>query len=210
MGNIANVVAGKPVTAGGGVEFAPLGTALPTDATEALSGFTKGGLISNEGLTEATERSTEKIRAWGGDVVKIVQTEFGATFTWTFIESTKAEVLKQIAGEDNVTITPATSNSGLKIAVVVDSEQLPHAAYVFTVKDGDKRIRICVPDGQITNIGEVTYADDNVIGYPVTLETFKNEELGGYYVKYMDDDTTLDDDSSPEDSSPDGSSPANG
>ena len=181
MASVANVLAGKPVSAGGGVQYADLDTELPTDATSAVTGFTEGGFISEDGLTEATERDTDKVKAWGGDTVKVLQTDYSATFSWTFIESASADVLKAVYGPDNV-----VDDAG-DIAVTAKSDQLPHMAWVFDVKDGDKRIRICVPDGQITETGEVTYSDGEVIGYEVTVESFYNEDLGGYYVKYIGD-----------------------
>ena len=56
--NVANVVAGKPLAAGG-VWIAPLGTALPTDETTALNAaFKSAGYIGEDGLTETIERAT--------------------------------------------------------------------------------------------------------------------------------------------------------
>ena len=185
--NVKNVVAGKPLAAGG-VWRAPVGTALPTDETTALNAaFKSAGYIGEDGLTETQDRSTEKIKAWGGDTVKVVQTEFGLTYQFTFLESASAEVLKAVHGAANVTTTAATSSSGAKHAVKITSEQLPHEVYVFEIKDGDARIRICVPDGQITEVGEVTYSDADVIGYQVTVEAFFDATLGAQAVKYIND-----------------------
>lgn len=185
--NVKNVVAGKPLAAGG-VWRAPIGTALPTDETTTLNAaFKSAGYIGEDGLTETQDRSTEKIKAWGGDTVKVVQTEFGLTYQFTFLESASAEVLKAVHGAANVTTTPATSSSGAKHAVKITSEQLPHEIYVFEIKDGDARIRICVPDGQITEVGEVTYSDADVIGYQVTVEAFYDATLGAQAVKYIND-----------------------
>lgn len=185
--NVKNVVAGKPLAAGG-VWRGPLGTALPTDETTALDGALKAaGYIGEDGLTETQDRSTEKIRAWGGDTVKVVQTEFGLTYQFTFIESVNGDVLKAVYGEANVTTTAATASTGNKHAVKVNSEQLPHETYVFEVKDGDARIRIVVPDGQITEVGDITYADGEVVGYQVTVEAFRDADLDANAVKYIND-----------------------
>lgn len=185
--NVANVVAGKPLAAGG-VWIAPLGTALPTDETTALNAaFKSAGYIGEDGLTETIERSTEKIRAWGGDTVKVVQTEFGVTYQLTFIEAVNGDVLKAVYGTTNVTTTAATALVGAKHAVKITSEQLPHQAFVFEVKDGEARIRIAIPDGQITEVGEITYADGEVVGYQVTVEAFYNATLGAQAVKYIND-----------------------
>lgn len=185
--NVKNVVAGKPLAAGG-VWRAPLGSTLPADELAALdAAFKAAGYIGEDGLTETQDRSTEKIRAWGGDTVKVVQTEFGLTYQFTFIESVKGEVLQAVYGAANVTTTAATVSAGTKHAVKVTSDQLPHECYVFEVKDGDARIRIAIEDGQITEVGDITYADGEVIGYQVTVEAFRGTTTGANAVKYIDD-----------------------
>lgn len=188
MATVANVLAGKPVTAGGGVSYAKPGTTLPTDATESLDeDFVNGGFISDDGLTESTEKSSDKVKAWGGTTVKNLQTDSEASFSFTFIESVNADVLKAIVGEDNVTTDDATAEHGKQITAKYDLEQLPVMIWNFDVKDGPARVRVSVPQGQITEIGDVTYTDDEVIGYEVTVDTLWDDDLGAYFVKYMDD-----------------------
>lgn len=183
----ANVLAGVPL-ATGGISMGPIGTALPTDATTALAaGFVKAGYVGEDGLTESADRSTEKIKAWGGDVVKVVQTDFSTTYTFTFMETLNTDVLKAVYGEDNVTVTAATPTTGTLRTVKVNADVLPHMAFVFEMKDGDARIRIAVPDGQVTEVGEITYNDGAVIAYEVTVEAFRDSTLNANAVKYLDD-----------------------
>jgi hypothetical protein len=185
--NSANVLAGKPL-ATGGVLVAPTGTAAPTDATAALNASFKAlGYVGEDGLTEAAERSTDKIKAWGGDVVKVVQTDYAVTYTFTLIETLNADVLKTVYGADNVTTTAATASTGTLHAVKLNSETLPRQAFVFEVKDGDARIRIYVPQGQITEVGEVTYSDEDLVAYEVTVEAFRDADLDANALKYIDD-----------------------
>lgn len=184
MSNVANVLAGKPL-ATGGVLVAPLGTGLPEDATESLDvAFKALGYVSEEGLTETTERATEKIKAWGGDTVKIVQTDFSVTYSFTLYESLNSDVLKTIYGDDNVT----TTNPGGSTLheVKIHGEPLPAKAFVFEVKDGDARIRIAVPNAQVTELGEITYSDESVVGYPITIEALRDSDLGANAVKFID------------------------
>jgi hypothetical protein len=185
---VSNVVAGKPLTTGG-VLIAPLGTALPTTvATAPAAGFVAAGYIGEDGVTEATDRSTDKIKAWGGDIVKVVQTEFSATYQFTFLESLNSTVLKAVYGDTNVTTTAATASTGTLQAVKINSLILPHKTYLFEVRDGLAKVRIAVPDGQITEVGEVTYSDGEVIGYQVTVEAFQDASGNNAY-KYSDDGT---------------------
>jgi hypothetical protein len=180
----ANVVAGVPL-ATGGVLIGALTAAEPSTAVSALTGFTAAGYIGEDGVTETNERSTDRIRAWGGDTVKVVQTEHNVTYQFTFLETLNAEVLKAVYGEDNVTTTAATVSTGTLHEVQINSSTLPHKSYVFEVKDGDAKIRIYVPDGQITEVGEITYSDSEVIGYQVTVEAFA-DELGNKAYKFLD------------------------
>lgn len=191
MSNTANVLAGKPL-ATGGVLVAPLGTALPSDATTALdAAFKSAGYVGEDGLTEATERSTEKIKAWGGDTVKIVQTDFAVTYTFTFLETLNADVLKTIYGDANVTTTAATPGAGTLHAVKVVGDPLPAKTFVFDMKDGDARIRIVVPNAQVTELGEITYSDESVVGYQVTVEGLRDAGIDANAVKYIDDGKPL-------------------
>lgn len=185
--NSANVLAGKPL-ATGGVLVAPTGTAAPTNVTTALNAAFKAlGYVGEDGLTESAERSTDKVKAWGGDVVKVLQTDYAVTYSFTLIETLNADVLKTVHGEDNVTTTAATVSSGTLHAVKLNSDTLPRQAFVFEVKDGDARIRIYVPQGQVTEVGEVTYNDEGVIAYEVTVEAFRDATLGAQAIKYIDD-----------------------
>lgn len=184
---VANVVAGKPLTTGG-ILIGVLGSTLPTDASTALdAAFKSAGYIGDDGVTENGDRSTDKVKAWGGDTVKVLQTDYSLTYQFTFIETLNSDVLTAVYGADNVTTTPATSSTGTLQAVKASKDQLPHQAFVFEVKDGSARIRIVVPNGQITEVGETTYSDSAVVGYQVTVEAFHDSDLDANAVKYLDD-----------------------
>lgn len=186
MANTAsNVVAGVPL-ATGGVLLGTDAAVAPTDATSPLVGFNAAGYIGEDGVTETNERSTDRVRAWGGSTVKVVQSEHTVTYQFTFLETLNGDVLRAVYGEDNVDTTAATVSSGTLHAVKVNGATLPHMPYDFEVKDGDAKIRIYVPDGQITEVGDITYSDTEVIGYQVTVEAFEDAE-GNKAYKWMDD-----------------------
>lgn len=183
---VQNVVAGKPL-ATGGILSGPIGSPLPTDASTAVDAAIKGvGYVSDDGVSESMNRETDKIKAWGGDVVKIVQSEHSVTYQYTMIESARAEVNREVYGEPNVTATVATTTHGNLLAIKVTAEQLPHRVRVIEIKDGDARVRIVLPDSQITEVGDVTYQDAAIIAYPVTVEAFPDAS-GVKAYKYTDD-----------------------
>lgn len=181
-----NVVAGQPLTTGG-ILLAPKGTVLPTDAAAAPgAAFKSAGYVGDSGVTESGDRGTKKIKAWGGDTVKIIQTDYSLTYKFTFLEALNGEVLKAVHGATNVTTTAATVSTGTLQAIKLNSDVLPHQAFIFEIKDGLARIRICLPDGQITEVGGIKYADDDVVAYDVTVEAFKDSTLGANALKYLD------------------------
>lgn len=184
---VKNVVAGKPA-ATGGVLSGPLGTdPRPTGATAALpAAMVAVGYISDDGLSETNGRDVERIKAWGGDTVKVLQTEHSVTYEYTMIEALSAAVNREVYGEPNVTETPATVSSGTQIVVEVKSDTLPHRTRAFEIRDGDAKVRIWLPDSQIVETGDVSYADGSVIAYPVTVEAFP-DEFGVKAYKFMDD-----------------------
>src|SRR5690606_41219173 len=112
MANDVNkVLAGKPLATGGVLRGDDTAVA-PTDAVTAPTGFNALGYIGEEGLTETTDRSTSKIRAWGGDIVKVVQPEFSVTYSLTFYELLTAEERKAVYGESHAASTAAAPGHG--------------------------------------------------------------------------------------------------
>ena len=110
-------------------------------------------------------RIGEEIKAWGGDVVLLPLTGKTDTFQATFIESLNIDVLKAVYGASNVT---GTLSSGLTIAS--KTEDLAAKSFVFeVVMTGGVAKRIVIPQGKITEIGDITYTDNGAVGYPVTI-----------------------------------------
>ena len=184
---VTNVTAGKPKI-GGAIYRAPLSDSLtlPTDESSSLAAaFACVGYISEDGVTNSNSMDTDNIKAWGGDVVLALQTDKEDTFKFTMIEVLNATVLKAVFGDDNVTVTPAAGTTPAKIAVAVNSKEQPECAWVIDmILRGDKIKRIVIPDSKITEIGDVVYKDDDVVGYEVTLTAMPDED-GNTHYEYM-------------------------
>lgn len=167
MSTQAYVSSGKPKL-GGAIYRAPLGTTLPTDATTALNeAFKCLGYVSEDGLVNTNTASTEQIKAWGGDVVATPQTEKPDTFTATFIEAMNPDVLAAAYGDSNVSGTITTG-----ITVRANSAELDKAAWVVDMILGNNLKRIVIATGQVTEVGDIEYKDDSLIGYPLTISAF--------------------------------------
>ena len=176
MPNVSNVSAGKPKVAGA-VYRAPKGTTLPTDATTALaSAFVDMGYISEDGVVNSNSPSTEKINAWGGQVVLIVSTEKPDTFRLTFLEALNANVLQTVYGAANV-----ASGTGT-IAITANTKDPGEFIYAIDmVLAGGALKRIVIPCGALSELGDIVYKDDEPIGYEVTLDAMPDSSGNNHY-----------------------------
>lgn len=171
------IITGAPVTATGGVLFADRTAAFPTDADEEIDGaWVKGGYIGEDGVTRTTDASDDKIKAWGGDTVKIVRTEHSITYTFQFLESANAEVLKLIHGEDNVSVTAPTSSTRGKVEIKHTAKIPPRKGFVLDMADDEITLREVIKDGQITTSGDAVFVHSDVIRYEVTIEAFPDAD----------------------------------
>ena len=178
--NSKNVTAGKPKV-GGAIFRAPIGTTPPTDATTNLgSSFVCLGYVSEDGLTNDNSPESEQIKAWGGDTVLVVQNSKDDTFGFTLIEALSVEVLKTIYGEANVTGTLDTG-----ITVKANSTDLDEYVWAIdmVLRNGVLK-RIVIPNGKVSEVGTITYADGDAVGYETTLQT-SPDSTGQTHYEYI-------------------------
>lgn len=182
MGSALNVSASKPATSGA-IYRADLSTSLvlPTDATTTVaSDFKSLGYIGEDGVTNNNSATSESVKAWGGETVLTTQTEKNDTFACKLIEALNVEVLKAVYGDDNVTGDLSTG-----ITVKANATEQVTKAWVFdmVLKDGALK-RVVIPNGAISEVGEVVYKDDEVIGYDVTITAFP-DTTGNTHYEYI-------------------------
>ena len=176
--NAENVSVGKPAVAGA-VFNAPAGTALPTSTSAALAAaFNDLGYVSEDGVTNSASLSAEQIKAWGGDIVAVPQTEKGYTVKLKLIEATNVNVLGVFYGSGNVSGTLAGG-----ITVNVNAQEVPETAWVIdTILRGGTAQRLVIPRGKISEMGDVVYKDNEVIGYEVTISCLPDSSGNAQYI----------------------------
>ena len=168
MATASNVSAGKPKI-GGAISVAPTtitSTQMPSDATTTLdAAFSNLGYVSEDGVTNAYSTDTNDIAAWGGDVVLSVRGATSDTWKFTFIEALNLDVLKEVYGASNVT---GTLTSGITVKANNANPVARVWAIDMVLTDGAVK-RIVIPNGTISERGDVVYKDDEPIGYEVTI-----------------------------------------
>ena len=171
---------------GGGLAYAgPTATPAPTNSSGALNaGFAELGVVSDDGLTESPNTSTTEIKSWAGVSVKTLITESAFTFTFTLLQ-TDARSLELYHGGSLV------ANNGVgESKIIVKKTQSNIKSFVFDVLDGSNVVRIYVPTGEVTDVGEIAYKAGEAVAYQLTITAYPNASNEAL-TKFFDQDFTL-------------------
>ncbi len=175
----------------GAIKYAPLGTAIPTLADIKKAGVTINSAfegdeyVSEDGLTLSPSMSTTDVKDWSGATVRKLLESYDGTLHWTMISTNKG-ALSIAFGKDHVTSVTAGTDHGAQTMAALGAYLPEEQAWIFLMKDGDARIVIAVPDGQITAVGDVVFASNSAIGWDVTLSCYPDENGNSIYI--MTDD----------------------
>lgn len=184
--SVANIVAGKPKVSGG-VYTGDLSTALPTDASTALDPALKSlGYAGDAGLVFSPSRDVTGVNAWGGDHVADLQTGYTETYKVTLIESLNPDVNKAVYGDGAVVVTAATAEHGGQLAISRNGSLPPTKLWVFDMGYGTYARRQVLPIARITDVGDISYTDGDVIAYEVTITSYADAD-GNFSYEYTDD-----------------------
>ena len=159
-------------------------SSIPADIDAALTliqGFTSSGYVSEDGLGLSQDYSTNDIREWNGATVRTVLESFSGTITWSAIQF-DADSAKQAYGADNVTVTAATTTHGEQIRIGIGAHLPGVQSWGFRMKDGDARIVVFVPRGQVTAVDEITFSATDPVAFGNTLTCYDDGTGNSIYI----------------------------
>lgn len=163
----------------GTCEVAPVGTALPVDANDALNiAFKDLGEIHEDGLEHGFEAKYDSVKNWSGQVLRSFNSSIEVSFKLTFLE-TSAAVLELYYGQDVDVQSPGLSRIKL-------SAPLPDArSMVITVIDKDPEgteitKRYVLANVQVTDRGKIKEDSSDATGYEMTFTANYDASVDGF------------------------------
>jgi hypothetical protein len=169
-----NTAANVEVAVTGNVYMAPTTANVPSTVFSTLDAtWINVGYIGDDGVTENPSRDTTDITAWGGDVVRTVQTKFALEISFEMVETNT---------------TSLALYYGADYATGVTGEPLPHKSMIIDWQDGIKMRRNYYADVQIKETGERKLNSNGVASFPVTIACYPDTS-GKYCYLLTDDDS---------------------
>lgn len=173
-----NVTPGKPRVTGA-IFRAPAGTPVPTDATTQLDAkFVELGYVNDQGVRNANTAEKTKVYAWGGSAVMNSTGQKPDDWTFTLIEALNPNVLKTVYGDDNVIV----ADDGKKIEVKATATDPGECIFVIDMALTNNALkRIVIPKGELSNVAEIAYVDNQPIGYNITVSAYYDGAGNSHY-----------------------------
>lgn len=176
MADANNVSAAKPKI-GGAIFRAPLGTTLPKSVSDTLdNAFAALGYCSDDGVTNSNSPESESQKAWGGDNVLDMQKSKNDKFKYKLLEVLNVDVLKAVYGDDNVT---GTLDEGIEIKA--NSKENEQCSWVIDMILKGALKRIVIPCAAVTEVGDISYKDNDAIGYETTISASPDADGNTHY-----------------------------
>lgn len=150
----------------------PVGSTVPSTLTGvwAAAWIDLGLIKKEEGLTEAMDMDRNEFYAWGyQSPVRTQVLRKTITFRMVFLES-KAHILSLYHAHPLTSMLSAGSGVDQALTFTQGQSSDPDIrALGLDVIDGTKRNRFIVPRAEVTDRGDITYKEDEMVEYDMTF-----------------------------------------
>lgn len=175
----------------GAITHGPLVKTIPTDIDacgKATASFGKAGYVSNDGLQLSQDYSTNDVQDWNGSTVRKLLESFTGEIAFTLMQAFSYEDACLAFGAENVERTAADAQHGERIHIHVGAHLAVPESYCFNMKDGDARMSILVPNGQVTAMDEIDFVANDAVKLPVTVSCYDDGTGTGDCIHIYTDD----------------------
>lgn len=155
------------------------------EALAAIAGFESSGYFDEEGASLSTDISTNDLKEWNGATVRKLIENFDGNVSGTLLQA-DYEGWVQLLGADNVELTEATTEHGEQLHIKLGAHLGAPQAWALCMKDGDSRMIVLIPNGQVANGVELTFQAGDAIKLP--LEISANDDGTGENIHIYTDD----------------------
>jgi hypothetical protein len=181
MVNITRAADLTVVGANGGGWVAATGTTAPASPLDQpISPWEPLGAISDDGLVYGFDEDNQEFTPWGlTSPFRTQITKSTRTFGVTLWETTRVAVQSVMYRIDAASLEP--DGGGLTSFAETASPVTDRRAWWFLVMDGDSARGFYVPQGEITDRSDVTFKQDEMSGYEITVTAYPDESGNTVY-----------------------------
>lgn len=153
----------------------------PTNASSALSAdYFEIGAVTDDGISETTTQDRTDIFIWqGAALARRIPGQFTKEFKFAAAETNLITLGVQFAGS---TITQTAE--GVTIAEKPPSSDV--RSWVLHGVDGTRKQRIVIPQGEVTERGDVVWAAEDITVYEWTVSCYVDGSGNVAYRYYLD------------------------
>ena len=175
MVNITRAADLTVVGANGGGWVSGTGTTAPTSPLiQPVSPWEPLGAISDDGLVYGFDEDSEEFTPWGlTSPFRTMITKSVRTFQVTLWETSRVAVQSIMYRIDAAELEP--DGTGITTYAETASPVPDRRAWWFLVMDGDAAKGFYVPQGEVSDRSDVTFKQDEMSGYEITVTAYPDE-----------------------------------
>ncbi|MFB7919226.1 phage tail protein [Streptomyces sp. NPDC056061] len=153
------------------VYAAPINTEMPADFADPASPWLNCGWITTDGGLFKIEEESKDVEAAGSlEPIRTLMTKSVKSLQVTFLEGLNPFVR---ALYDNVPIASLEPTTGAVTYSLPDKPDDLRYSFVFDSVDGDKRMRLYMPNGKVVERGDEQPQTTDVMNVQMTFKFFK-------------------------------------
>lgn len=182
MVNITRAADLTVIGANGGAWLAPVGTTAPASPIDQPADpWVALGAISDDGLVYGFDEDSQTFTPWGlTSPFRTTITSSVRTFQLTLWETARTSVQSLMFRMDAASLTP-DEDTGLTTFAESASPTPDRRAFWFLVMDGDTARGFYVPQGEVSDRDDVTFKQDEMSGYNVTITAYPDDSGNTVY-----------------------------